>query len=428
MALEPSKLSDFKMTGALGEGATAKVYEAVHLASGRSVAIKIMATGKQTTESRERFAREALLLADVRSRHVSGILGFGFERGRPFLVLERLRGETLDVKLRRDGTIPTSHVGRWVEQLLVGLRDCHDAKVIHRDIKPANLFLHRDGPDEIVKLIDFGVARFRESHEDVASLTAKGHLLGSMAYMAPEQFENAKTVSYPADLYAAGVVVFRMLTGQLPFGSRPIERVIEANTRYAVPLVSSMPGMIRNPLLDRFVLRALRREPWARFQSAREMLEEWRDVTLSLDEESLTDVTRGRMRMDDSHAWRAVGTHGLGSRRGDERSPNAPPERAPPEPKPLIVRDDRADEEQTSRRAQLPRWAPAGARTSDKGRRAPSPKSPKGAEAEERRRKISSSSHLPEPDPFDVPTRNDPNLRKLVDRELELHRARRRPR
>src|SRR5690242_13894493 len=106
MALEPAKLSDFTLASTLGSGTTAKVYDAVHAASGRPVAIKLLdQPGAATSEMRERLAREALLLAGVESRHVGKILGFGFDKGQPFLVLERLTGETLDAKLRRDGPV-----------------------------------------------------------------------------------------------------------------------------------------------------------------------------------------------------------------------------------------------------------------------------------------------------------------------------------
>jgi serine/threonine-protein kinase len=301
MALEPAKLSDFKLAGALGSGATARVYEAVHSASGRAVAIKIMEQASSSREMRERFAREALLLSGVTSRHVSKILGFGFEKGQPFLVLERLHGETLDAKLRRDGPVPPPLAVRWMEQLIIGVRDCHSANVIHRDIKPSNIFLHREGAQETVKLIDFGVARLREIAGHTGGLTSTNHLIGSMGYMAPEQFESAKTVGFPADLYAVGVVVFRTLTGRLPFVSRSLETVIKMKSEQSAPTVSSM-GTLRNQLLDGFVQKALMREVEPRFQSAREMLEQWWRVVASLDEAGVSDITQGMVRANDSRA------------------------------------------------------------------------------------------------------------------------------
>jgi serine/threonine-protein kinase len=269
MALEPAKLADFTIAGALGAGTTAKVYEAVHTASGRQVAIKMLEPNQSGSEMRERFAREAVLLSSVQSRYVGKIVGFGFDRGQPFLVLERLKGETLDAKLRRDGPVPVSLAVKWIEQLLVGVRDCHDAQVIHRDIKPSNIFLHHDGFEEVVKLIDFGVARLREITGDSGGLTGTNHLIGSMGYMAPEQFRNAKAVGFPADLYAVGVVIFRTLSGRLPFVSRSLEAVIRMKAEQAPPAISSMANMPKNIVLDWFVQKAMAREPGERFQNAR---------------------------------------------------------------------------------------------------------------------------------------------------------------
>jgi serine/threonine protein kinase len=283
MALEPAKLTDFKLGTSLGTGTTARVYRAVHVATGQPVAIKVMAEAGPNDERRERFAREALLLAEVQSRHVCKILGFGFDKGQPFLVLERLLGETLDAKLRRDGPIPVAVALRWIEQLIIGVRDCHAAKVIHRDIKPSNIFLDcapgnlvsAASAGETLKLIDFGVARLRGTEESPDGITSSSHLIGSMGYMAPEQFADAKSVGFTADLYAVGVVIFRMLTGRLPFVSRSLGAVIRMKSEERAPLLSSMPGMDENAAFDAFVQTAMAREPLARFQSAREMLEEW---------------------------------------------------------------------------------------------------------------------------------------------------------
>ncbi len=279
MALEPAKLADFQLQGALGSGATANVYEAIHVATGQPVAIKLMAEAPQGHEMRERFAREALFLSEVQSRHVSTILGYGFEKGQPFLVLERLDGETLDAKLRREGAVPIASAGRWIEQLIIGIRDCHDAKVIHRDIKPGNIFLHRDGHAVTVKLIDFGVARLREvAGVDASALTSPSHVIGSMGYMAPEQFKSAKSVGFTADLYAVGVVIFRVLTGRLPFVSRSLDAVIRMKSEQPVPSITAMLGGNQPQVLDWIIGKAMARDPEARFQSAREMLDQWRRV------------------------------------------------------------------------------------------------------------------------------------------------------
>ncbi len=297
VSLEPSRLADFRLAGALGAGATAKVFDAVHIATGRPVAIKMLEPSARGSELRERFAREALFLANVTSQHVSRILGYGFDQGQPFLVLERLVGETLDAKLRRDGPVPPTLAYSWIEQLLAGVRDIHAANVIHRDLKPANIFIQREGSREIVKVIDFGVARLLEAADDGSQgLTSASHLLGSVGYMAPEQFAQASKVTPAADLYAVGVVIFRMITGQLPFVSKQIEAVIRMKREKDPPPLSTMPGAPSRAQLDWFVGKCLSRDLTQRFQSSREALDFWVRIrpTFELEEDLTTNVDKPR--------------------------------------------------------------------------------------------------------------------------------------
>jgi serine/threonine-protein kinase len=297
VTLEPSRLADFRLAGALGQGATAKVFEAVHIATGRPVAIKMLEPSARGSELRERFAREALFLAGVQSRHVSRILGYGFDQGQPFLVLERLVGETLDAKLRRDGPVPEIPAFDWVEQLIVGVKDIHAANVVHRDIKPGNIFIQREKSGEIVKVIDFGVARLLEVTDDGSQgLTSNSHLIGSVGYMSPEQFAQASKVGPAADLYAVGVVIFRMITGQLPFVSRQIEAVIRMKREREAPVLSTMPGAPSHKQLDWFVAKSIAKDPSTRFQTAREMLDVWMRVrpTFGLDQDLTTNVDEPR--------------------------------------------------------------------------------------------------------------------------------------
>lgn len=279
MALQPSKLSDFRIVAPLGSGATARVFEAVHVASNREVAIKMLDPREEEAvgELRERFAREALALSNLSSRHIARIVGFGFELGQPFLVLERLHGETIDARIKREGPIPPALLGPWVAQLLVGVRDCHANDVIHRDLKPANIFLQATAGEPVVKIIDFGVARL-SSMNGGPSLTSTQHLLGSVGYMSPEQFESGKAVGPLTDLYAVGVVVFRCITGKLPFSGGSLDRVIQNKLRNEPALVSSIPGAPVFGALDWFAAKAMSREGASRFQTAREMLDAWHDI------------------------------------------------------------------------------------------------------------------------------------------------------
>ena len=179
------------------------------------------------------------------------LFGYGWEGEQPFLVLEKLDGETLAALLRREKRLPAARLVDWVEQLLIGLRDCHAVNVIHRDIKPANIFLVQPpgGDAPVVKLIDFGVARLSAIASAGASLTSANHLIGSMGYMAPEQLEYAKGVGPAADLYAVGAVVFRCLTGRLPFVARSFEAIMKLKAEATAPagVVARGRGAQRSP-------------------------------------------------------------------------------------------------------------------------------------------------------------------------------------
>ncbi len=289
MALEPLQLEDFDLGGPLGSGATSRVFAARQRQTGQHVAIKMLESShRNSSELRERLHREALMLAGVESPYVGRILGFGVEDDQPFLVLERLRGQTLADVLKREGRVTLERLAPWIEQLLIGVRDCHAAGVIHRDIKPANIFLVEEPDAQVhVKLIDFGVARLKEIAQSGRSLTSTHHLLGSMGYMAPEQFQNAKGVGVQADLYGIGVVIFRCVSGRLPFVSRSFETLIKMKLEGAAPRLSSMPGVGRNELLDMFITTALQPNPSSRFDSARAMLEAWWRVSAALDRDAL---------------------------------------------------------------------------------------------------------------------------------------------
>ena len=288
--LAPVSLDEYLLGEPLGSGAMALVFDAVHKATGVPVAIKLLeGSSRGSRELRERMAREAVVMASVQSPNVSRLLGYGWEGEQPFLVLERLGGETLAALLRREKRLSPARMVDWVEQLLLGLRDCHRVNVIHRDVKPANIFLERlpGQAEPVVKLIDFGVARLNELASAGVSLTSTHHLIGSVGYMAPEQLEYARGVSPAADLYAAGVVIFRSLSGRLPFVGRSFDVLTKLKTEATAPRLSSLPGMPPNDALDEFLARALRRDPQARFASAAEMLQDWWRVVAALDRDAV---------------------------------------------------------------------------------------------------------------------------------------------
>jgi serine/threonine-protein kinase len=286
MAFRHAKLADYQVEGALGSGATARVFAARHVRTGLAVAIKVLEpSARGSVELRTRLEREAHALAGVRSPHVARLISWGWEQEQPFLVLERLEGDTLADVLKRHGSVSVERLCDWVEQLLLGVRDIHAANVIHRDIKPANIFLVQHAGAvgaPLVKLIDFGVARLKEIAMQGASLTSNHHLIGSMGYMAPEQLEYAKGVGPPADLYAVGCVVFRCLTGRLPFLGTTFEALQTQKLEKAPPRISSLLPNLDVELVDAFVEKSLSRRVEERFASASEMLEAWWKVSAAV--------------------------------------------------------------------------------------------------------------------------------------------------
>ncbi len=292
MALAPLHFADYELKGRLGAGSMARVYDAVHKVTGDRVAVKMLdVASRASRERRERLAREAMLLTGVESPYVNRLIGFGWEGHLPFLVLERLEGETLADLLKREGRIDATRLSRWMEQLIVGTRDCHAVNIIHRDLKPANIFLARAGGGTAVRIIDFGVARLNEIVALDEGITHTNHLLGSVGYMAPEQLASARTVGPAADLYAIGAVVYRCVSGQLPFPSETIEEATRLKCEARAPRISTVHGVQVGPELDEFVGRALETLPENRFVTAHEMLDAWRRVARTLvDPDGAIDV------------------------------------------------------------------------------------------------------------------------------------------
>lgn len=257
----------------------AEVWRARHATLRTDVAIKF-ATGELDNSFRARFEREALVLAQLgtRTRHVVRVTDFSAD-AVPYLVMELLDGEGLDTALRRRTRFAPAEVLWVVSQLVAGLSAIHGAGVVHRDIKPGNIFLSRIGDSDAptVKLLDFGIAKATLGNE-LDAATREGTVLGTPQYMSPEQIVGDRTLDARADLWALGVVTYRMLVGQMPF---------EADADYVVAALAREPRLPSRldaslpPGVDGWVARALAKSPADRFPTAESLLEALR---LALDE------------------------------------------------------------------------------------------------------------------------------------------------
>lgn len=249
----------------------AEVWRARHLTLRTDVAIKF-ATGTLSEGFYARFEREALLLAQLGSKtpHVVRVTDFA-AAPTPYLVMELLDGEGLHEALRRRGRFAPAEVLWVVSQLVAGLDAVHRSGIVHRDIKPSNVFLCRvgDAHEPMVKLLDFGIAKASLGNE-LDAATREGVVLGTPQYMSPEQIVGDRTVDARADLWALGVVTYRMLVGDMPFAA-DADYVIAALARSPRPptaLDASLPAA-----LDRWVSRALAKSPEDRFQDGASLLD-----------------------------------------------------------------------------------------------------------------------------------------------------------
>jgi hypothetical protein len=261
---EVGRLGGFRVLKELGRGGMGVVFEAEDERLGRRVALKVMRPEAAAhPQGRARFLREARAAAALTHDHVVPIFQVGEDGGVPFFVMPLLPGENLLARLQRPRALPVAEAVRVAAEMAEGLAAAHGAGLIHRDVKPANVWL--TAPEGRVKLLDFGLAWTAEG--DVR-LTHTGAVLGTPAYMAPEQAGGR--VDHRADLFGLGVVLYEMLTGRRPFAGDTVVEVLGSVLRGPPPAPAS-----RNPAvpaaLSALVLALLEREPSRRPATARQV-------------------------------------------------------------------------------------------------------------------------------------------------------------
>jgi serine/threonine protein kinase len=265
---ELGRLGPYRVLKVLGTGAMGVVFQAEDPQLQRLVALKVMRPSlAASAEFHRRFLREARLAAAIEHEHIVTIYQVGEDRGVPFLAMQLLHGETLEDRLKRvGGLLPLPEVLRIGREILEGLAAAHARGLVHRDIKPANVWLEQGRGR--VRIVDFGLARGAEPD---AQFTHAGTVIGTPAYMAPEQ-ANGAVVDARCDLFSLGTVLYRAATGQAPFAGRDTLSVLSAlATRTPVPPHRIVPSLPR--LFSGLVMRLLAKDPADRPQSAREVVQ-----------------------------------------------------------------------------------------------------------------------------------------------------------
>jgi serine/threonine protein kinase len=253
----------FRVKRKLGEGGMATVYLARDEELDRPVAVKVLAAHLAGDEDvRERFLREARLAARLSHPNVVAVFDAGEDDGAPYIVMECVEGETLAETLERRGKLPPAEAVTLAVQACSALEHAHAAGLVHRDVKPGNLLLRKDGT---LKISDFGIARAAET----TGITQAGTILGTAAYLAPEQAAGEE-VTAAADLYSLGAVVYEALTGQPPYTVDSLAQLVHKREGRPITPVRDLSPEVPRPLED-VVMRTLARLPQYRPTSAAEL-------------------------------------------------------------------------------------------------------------------------------------------------------------
>lgn len=256
----------YQVSGKVGSGGMAEVYKAYDPVLDRTVAIKVLHPHYAQEENFvARFRREAQAAANLNHPNIVNIYDWGTEDGTYFIVMEYLEGKSLKQLIDEKGALIPSMATDIAEQVLNGLEAAHAHDVVHRDIKPHNIIITPDGK---VKVTDFGIARAGAS----SALTQTGSIVGTAQYVSPEQAQGLPAEAQ-SDLYSLGIVLYEMLTGEVPFeGENPVSVAVKQINEAPRSPRSLNPSIPKS--LEAIVLKALAKDPAQRYQSAYEMKED----------------------------------------------------------------------------------------------------------------------------------------------------------
>lgn len=253
----------YRLEEFIGKGGMALVFRATDLRTGHDVAVKILRPEfNNDKEFLERFEREALAASKMSHHNIVNLLDVGQEEGCRYLVMEYMRGRTLKEVINEKGRIPERVAAQIAIRILSALQHAHNNGIIHRDIKPQNVLVNSEG---LIKVSDFGIARVVGS----GTLSKGDNVMGSVHYFSPEQ-ARGENVTFASDIYSVGVVLYEMLTGQVPFdGDTPVSVAMQHISAQPKPPSLQVEGI--SPAMEQVVLTAMSKEPRNRYRDAADM-------------------------------------------------------------------------------------------------------------------------------------------------------------
>ncbi|HWO12695.1 MAG TPA: protein kinase [Polyangiaceae bacterium] len=260
----------YELEALVGEGGMGSVWRARHRQLESALALKLMSPAiASMPDALERFLREAKAAARLSSQHVVKVFDYGVDGDTPFIAMELLNGESLRQRLDRCGKLTPESTAWVIRQAARALAKAHAEGIVHRDLKPENLFITQQ-EDEVLKVLDFGVAKLSGSDQPSTS-TRTGALLGTPFYMSPEQARGIKALDHRSDIWSLGVIAFECLTGQPPFESEAFGDLVLKICTLPAPVPSSVASVPDG--FDAWFARVTERDPERRCRSMEELAE-----------------------------------------------------------------------------------------------------------------------------------------------------------
>jgi serine/threonine protein kinase/WD40 repeat protein len=267
-------LGPYRILDKLGEGGMGHVFKAHHVSMDRVVALKVIPREVVSNPvAVERFRREVRAVAKLSHPNIVTAFDVGQAGETHYLAMEHLDGIDLAKLVQQSGPLPIAKACEYIRQAAAGLQHAHEKGLVHRDIKPGNLLVARAGADEapVVKILDFGLARFESETPQGVRLTQLGKVVGTVDYIAPEQAQDARTADIRADVYSLGCSLFCLLTGKPPFaGDHPVEKIAARILAEAPSVRAHRPEV--SPALERVIAKMMAAKPADRYQAPAEVV------------------------------------------------------------------------------------------------------------------------------------------------------------